>query len=498
MKIPIWEKIKSTLQRQEIPAPLSTIYAAINDLSQLWEVSDDRKSIYDDIDRMAKEDDYVAEAFDVLLSDIFPVKSFYDPLIDLECKDERVKREINLILKIAKMDSQIRNIGYNYLRYQNSYGEFIVYPNGRDLADLAIIPQVWSMYRNVDNHGRLKGGEPGQKNPGVCAYDQRDDTGKVIAEFRPFQIVHWRGAPYTKEGYGIPFLQSARKNWLRLQQIEDAMVRARIIRAYLKLIHHVPVPNDPTPEQIQQHINQYKRSLSKQAYNSLVSGLVEKSYIGNPVNEATDYYMPRNEMMQGKIDHIDPSNAQLQNLADVEYFQNRLFARLKVPKARLANERDVNAKATLIEQNTAYAATITGFQIDILTGIIELVNRALFLKGFPLDRLEYKLILPSPFVKNELERAKTDQLDASRMEKLARAKVLSRDTIRQQELGFDEKESSAEEEKVKAEMEEFPSGPTGLFASEVHTSDEILRELTQLKKEVKDNGSSDSKFIYRR
>lgn len=482
---------------RQAPAPLSTIYAMINDITKLWEVSDDRRSVYNDIDRMTSEDDYVAEAFDVLLSDIFSVKSFYEPVIGIECKDENLTKAIKRIKAAAKLEEQARNIGYKYLQNQNTFGEFIIYPNG-EIADLALIPQTWSMYRNVDIHGRLKDGKPGSKKPGTCPYDQRDDTGKVLAEFLPYQIIHWRGTPQTKEGHGIPFLKSARINWLRLQQLEDSLVRARIVRAYLKLIHHVPVPERSTLEQIIQHIDQYKRSILKQAYNSLSSSLVEKSYLNSPVNEGTDFYMPENSTMKGKIDSIDPSNAQLQNIVDIEYFQNRLFARLKVPKARLANERDVNAKATLVEQNTAYAATITGFQIDLITGFVELINRALFLEGYDLDRVEYKLLLPSPFVKNEVERARIEHLEATAAQKYKQANVLSADTIRQRYFDMDEKESAAEEEKVLGEKELFPSAPTGLFASQVPTNKDVLWELNQIRKELKDNGSSSNRIAYRR
>ncbi|HEC88451.1 MAG TPA: hypothetical protein ENI52_03950 [Thermoplasmata archaeon] len=488
-------EIKKT--KKTTPQPLSTIFALVNDITKLWQVKDDRKSIYDDIDRMYDEDDYVAEALDVLLSDIFALKSFYEPIIHVECKDENLLKKILKIKEKSKLEQQVRNIGYNFLKYGNTFCELIISPNGK-LVDFLLIPQTWSMYRNVDTHGRLRNGKPGQKKPGVCAYDQRDETGRVLAEFLAYQIIHFRNVPYDTKGYGIPFLKSARRNWLRLQQLEDSMVRARIIRAFLKLIHHVPVPDEPTLEQIEKHIEQYKRSIAKQAYHSLASELVEKSYISNPVNESTDFYMPTNSTMKGKIDAIDPSNAQLQNISDVEYFQNRLFARLKVPKARLANERDVNAKATLVEQNTAYAATITGFQIDLLAGFVEFINRALFFEGVDIDKVEYKLVLPSPFVKNEFDRARIENLEATVAQRYVQTKILSRDTARKIYLEMDDQKSSEEEEKIEREIEKFPSQTgTGIFASQIKTDEEVLKELYQLKKEIEKKNGNGNRLIYR-
>jgi hypothetical protein len=502
MKIPLLGLEIAKIKKQ--PVPQSIISTALNELTGFWnELSDKRGEVYRDIDRMLADDEYIAEAADVLLADLFPIKNFYEQIVGIETEDGQLQRDIEEIVHTAQLQINSRNIGYKHIAYQNVFVEFMLQPKSNEFGGIHVIPETWSVYRNVDKHGILQVGDPGAKKPGVCAYDQRDDAGNVIAEWYPWQIVHFRGVPFDKYGYGIPFLKAVRKNWIRLNMLEDHMAIARMVRAYLKIIHHVPVGDQASIEEIQAAIDLYKRSLRKGSVYSLANSLVERSHVNNPASVATDYFMPESEHMKGKIDTIDPTNAQLSNLADVEYFQNKMFARLKVPKARLANERDVNAKATLVEQNTAYASTITGFQIDLLTGFVELVNRALLLKGYDPAKVEYQLTLPSPFVKNELERAQIENHEASAADKYIRAGVLSRDTVRRMYVELDDKESAEEAEKVAQDTIDFPSfggfGGGGLFASvknnQIPVDDRVYRELYKLRQEVKNNGHNRTAIV---
>jgi hypothetical protein len=474
----------------------SVARAAIDDITKQWEFSDDRKTIYDDIDRMATSDEYVAEALDCLVSDTIPVKNWYESdFIEVESEDEGLKKRVLDILYRSDLKEQIRNICHGFLRYGNAHSEYLV--NGASFERIKYIPQAWSVYRNIDIHGELMNGDPGLKKVKVCAYDQRDDTGGFLAGFWPYQIIHWKSIPLDIDGNGIPFLQAARHNWLKMQYVEDALRRARIERAYSKLAHLIPVATNATNEEIEKVIAEYIKSISYKKLTSLADSALSKSFVASPKDVSTDFYLPVNEQMKGDIKVLDPSNPQLQNLADMDYFLNRLFARLKVPKARLANEADVRAKATMGEINTAYAATITGYQIDLLIGIYEMVNRTLFLEGVISDideRLQYKLILPSAFVKDEQTRAEIEDLESRAASNYIKAGVLSRDRVRQDYLSMDEDESAEEEQRVLGEKDVFPEPQPmgGLFAGQVKPDEEVLKELYALRKEVNDNGDKDS------
>jgi hypothetical protein len=491
MKLPFGAEITFGKKRQQMPTMTAVINAAVNDILRQWEISDDRKSIYDDVDRMIRSDEYVAEALDVLTGDCLPVKNFYDPILDIECEDEGLKKKVEAILKQSRIESQLKNIIYTKLKYNNAHGEFIVYAN-KKFSHLQLIPQTWSVYRNIDNHGQLLAGDPTSRKINYCAYDQRSDAGDFLIGFYQYQIIHWRGSPQDASGNGIPFLEAARKNWLRLQVLEDSMAIARVVRAYMKLIHYVPVGNRLTDEQMAKAIKDYKDSILEQEITTISNSVLQRNKVSYPTSVSSDIFVPQSETLKGDVKSIDPSNPQLQNLADMKYALNRLFARLKVPKARLANEEDVRAKATMYEINSAYAGTIAGEQIDILQGILDMVNRALFLDGIDIERAEFKLILPSPFVKNDRERAEIEKYEAETVAQYIKSNVMSRDMARQKYLGMDEKESEAEAEKVTAEKDIFPSsGGIGMFASKAIPDDMVLKELWQLKSALGGDGRKD-------
>ena len=478
----------------------STIYAAVNDIAEilnLWDVSGDRKDIFDDLDLMVESDPEIAQCLDILLGDMIPIRDPYEPILKItDCtwdggNDDKLREEIESIKKKAKLEHLLRTeITHKYLRYGNSYVEFCLYKDSSEFSKLMVIPQVWSVHRNVDKHGELKGGEPESKKIGECAYDQRSDSGQFLAGYKPYQMIHFRMAPYDKNGEGTPFLKALRRLWLRLQAAEDSMSIARLMRAFMKLVHHIPVPEGATPEQKRKFIEVYKRAQLKMRLRSInsTSGTVEDIMASKPTNVTTDYYSADSPTQKGGIDTIDPQNAQLQNISDVLYFHDQKCGRMKVPKARMGFEKDVNAKATLIEQFGAYAGEIVGFQLDQLIGCIDVFDRVLFLRGYDLDRLNYKIMLPSPFVKNELDRARIDHLDTGSGEKLIRNKILSRKRWLMDNYDLDEADAEAEAQQIVAEDALFPK-TVGLFASDSHTSENILQELYKLKQKVEGNGS---------
>ena len=487
-------------KKQEMPEPQHTVDAELNDLSRMWDITDDRRTVYQDIDRIAEGDEYGAEAIDALTSDILPVKNFHDDYILTECDDENLKKNVRRILDVSSIRSQLRNIIHYFLRYNNRQAEFLVYPS-KKFAGIKEIPQTWSVYRNIDTHGLLKGGDPKSGKINTCAYDQRDDAGGFKAGFYPYQIIHWRSVPYDKDGNGIPFLKAARHNWLKMAFTEDATRRARIVRAYMKFAHFIPIGTNATPEQRKKRIDDYKKSILKKEITYMENGAMKRKFIANPVEVETDFFFLVDENTKGDLKSFDPANAQLQNMTDMQYFLNRFFARLKVPKMRLANEGDVRAKATAGEINTSYAATVTGYQIDILIGIYDMVNRALFLDGIISDideRMKYKLILPSAFVKDDLTRARIEQLESLIVKNYVGSHAFSRDTMRQVYGDMSDKESAEEQERVENEMDLFPAPARGLMASDVIPPEQIMREITALRKEVSDNGGHSNRLAYRR
>lgn len=495
---------KAVAAPSEEEIPMAYVDAVVTELIGSWQTTDDRKRIYDDIDRMDAEDEFVSMSLDVLTSDVLAQRELWDEIIGIKCEDEGLTRKIQDILTRSKVKDNLKNDIRGLIKGGNRFGE-AVYSPGMQFKYLHPINQAWSVFINQDKHGVLMGGDPLAKKINFCAYDQRDNAGGFLAGFWPYQILHWRVSPVDAHGHGTPHLKSARRNWLRLQKLEDYAAVARLIRAYLKYVHYVPVSDLVNDKMVHKAINQYKKSMLKAEINSISGGVLQRSQKNNPYDVATDFFIPVSETSKGRVEMLDPTNTQLTNLADLEYAQNRLMGRLIVPKARMNLERDVNAKATLVLQNTAYGSSVLGFQYDYVRPLTEKIKFWLFLEGVDIDRAEFAITMPSPYIRDAKEDAEIADL-MSKAEALAvKAGISSRSRIRKEDHGLTDEESQAEELEILREKTLFPdpvSSFGGLFGKggdalpnqvEVRSSQipvlyEVMHGLYDIRKKLKGNG----------
>jgi hypothetical protein len=271
----------------------SYMRTAIETIYSGFQVSDDRLRVWADIERMVGGDEFAAEAVDCLVGDILRVTSLYDQIVTVECEDENLKGVCEEIIKRSGIQSQARQIAYPLVKLHNSYAEFVIDGQAR-FNRIVPIQSPKTIYRNTDVHGQLLGGSPDERTVGKCAYDQRDITNRFLAGFYPWQIVHWRVPPYDDYGYGIPFLKAARANWLKLCMTEDTLPLARLLRAYMKLVHEVPVPDNATPEMIDQIMEEYKKRLLTKQFNLVADSVLSRQNTPSPYRVDTDFFLPKN------------------------------------------------------------------------------------------------------------------------------------------------------------------------------------------------------------
>jgi hypothetical protein len=89
-------------------------------------------------------------------------------------------------------------------------------------------------------------------------------------------------------------------------------------------------------------------------------------------------------------------------LADVEYFRNKKFAGVKVPKAYLSHEKDVRARAMITEQDVQFARTVRRVQVALIAGLHKLFDFALMTRGVDPSKVEYEIQLPTLSTIDEL------------------------------------------------------------------------------------------------
>jgi len=133
----------------------------------------------------------------------------------------------------------------------------------------------------------------------------------------------------------LSYLHKAIKPVNQLRMIEDAVVIYRIARAPERRIFYIDVGNLP-----KQKAEQYLKDIMTRYKNKLVydanTGEVRDDRKHQSMLE--DYWLPRREGGRGTEITTLPGGENLGELADVEYFQKKLYKSLNVPVSRLESE----------------------------------------------------------------------------------------------------------------------------------------------------------------
>jgi Bacteriophage T4-like portal protein (Gp20) len=242
--------------------------------------------------------------------------------------------------------------------------------------------------------------------PEQCAFDQRDseDEDVVVAAFYPWQIVHARLNWDGFSAYGRSHVRVSRSTWKKLRALEEAMVIARLTRAYMKLVFYI----DSTglgPAEKQRLVQDFKRAVQTR-------GRIDNKRDAN-FQVMTDFFMTsgyvnfQNQPLAqlSKIDVIDPKNGDLHQIDDVHFLHRKFVSTLRVPPAHMGYERELNAKATLTQQDVQYVRYLRSLQQLVGQALEQVYDTALALRGIDPSTAEYRIAWPMLKATDELSAA---------------------------------------------------------------------------------------------
>jgi len=141
------------------------------------------------------------------------------------------------------------------------------------------------------------------------------------------------------KGNVLSYLHKAIKSLNQLRMIEDSLVIYRLSRAPERRIFYIDVGNLPKVK-----AEQYLREVMSRYRNKLVydanTGEVRDDRKFMSMME--DFWLPRREGGRGTEITTLPGGQNLGELADIEYFQKKLYRALSVPESRIANDGGFN------------------------------------------------------------------------------------------------------------------------------------------------------------
>ena len=358
-----------------------------------------RFAAYRDYDLMDAEQPEVSAALDVIAE--FSTQSD-DPkaeTFNIQSEDEELSDYLHEKVKLLCLEQVVTPTAREVMKYGGTFWELVASDQG-EITGVKPLPPT-TMIRNEDKWGIL------MKN----AFTQIDPkTQQNVANFTSWQIVHGRYHKVHGRMYGSSLLEPGRAVYKKLQLVEDGLVIGRLYRSHLRYLFQIPVEG-MSANAAEEFIRKKKQEFRKRQRYNPSTGKVEM--FDSPITADEDFYIGvRKEGVQADVKVIQGQD--VGTITDIEYLQNKLFAVLKVPKAILGFERDINAKATLTEQDVNFARTLRRVQQVVGDMIRETLRRVMICDGVDPDKVpEWTIILPPVSTTDDMRQWQIEALKAN-------------------------------------------------------------------------------------
>jgi hypothetical protein len=315
-----------------------------------------RRELFRDYDAM-DNDPIIASALDIY-ADESTTKDEYGDVIQIKSTNENVREVLhNLFYDVMNVEFNL----WPWIRNMVKYGDaFLALEMAEGKGIINVMP--YSIY-NVE---RLEGTDPHNKNY-VKFKVELDQHGKK--EYENYEMAHFRLLSDTNFlPYGKAMIENARRIWKQLTLMEDAMLIHRIMRAPEKRVFKIDIGNIP-PQEVDNYMQKIINKMKKTPFVNKDTGDYNLKY--NIQNLTEDFFLPVRGSDSGtSIENLQ--GLEYAAIEDIEYLKAKLFAALRVPKAYLSYDENVNGKATLAAEDVRFARTIERIQRTVVSELTKI------------------------------------------------------------------------------------------------------------------------------
>ena len=366
-------------------------------------------------------DPILASALDIY-SDESTMKNENGDILDIRSDNEQVREVLhNLFYDVINIEFNL----WPWIRSMNKYGDFFL---KLDIAEKygvvgvePMSPYAVSREEGVNPdlpHEVTFNVEDGNK---TTSYNKNQNT------LKNYEVAHFRMLTDSNFlPYGKSMIEAARKIWKQLTLMEDAMLIHRIMRAPEKRIFKIDIGNIP-PAEVDNYMQQLINKMKKTPYIDQNSGEYNLKF--NMMNMMEDFYLPVRGGDSGtQIESL--SGMEYNAIDDVEYLRNKMMAALRIPKAFLGYDENIEGKATLAQEDVRFARTIERIQRIVLSELTKIAIVHLYTQGFDKeDLVGFELDLTNPSIVYEQEKVALWNEKISLAESMKGTKLISEDWI---------------------------------------------------------------------
>jgi hypothetical protein len=351
-------------------------------------------------------DDYgeIATALDILADDATQPDSVLHRTIWITSSDKTLQNNLDdLFNRTLRMDEEIWEIARTLCKYGNDYEELLVNADGVRGINYLPPPTVRRLETPKgdligfmqDFKGRFDFTNNDFQRSLSAKFDMSvspDPTSQPVAAFESWEVVHFRlRGKERRSVYGHSALEAARWIWKRLMLLEDAALVYRLQRAPERFAFYVDVGDLP-PQEALAFVNRVRQNFRKKRFVDPGTGKLNLKF--DALSQDEDFFVPtRKGVDSTRIETLGAP--QWQAMDDIEYFRDKLFSAIKVPKAYLGQESGV-ARAVLSSEDVRFARTVLRIQRELKNGLRKVARVHLSALGLDPYAVDYDINMTVP------------------------------------------------------------------------------------------------------
>ena len=377
-----------------------------------------RDQLYQIYDEMDDSVAYVTSALDIISDDATQPDDDGN-LIYIETENSKVRHIIEDLFEDLEIDSKLSK----WARAVAKYGDLFVRVYGSTEGDTKGISSIDdTIYPSAvirkDFRGKLVAFSSNEsalndtydppwtyvhfRHKGDLSPSRNKRTGSVNGE-----------DVSLSSSYGQSILKAAVKVYTQLRFVENMILLSRLTNSIRRNIFAINV-GETDPNSAFELIKNYADLLKKDINFKLDEDLYSTSKHTSSYDE--DIFIPVSDPKNDMTITSVGGDVNIPEQYDLEYLQNKLFAALKIPKAYLNYEQDLNARSTLIQLDIRYARSVGQLQTTLITGLTRLVKIHLAYIGMDPEMVDFKIQLTGVSAIDQESRLeqKTQRISAAR------------------------------------------------------------------------------------
>ena len=359
-----------------------------------------RTQLYSDYDIM-DQDAIIASALDII-ADECTLKNDLGEVLQIKSSDDNIQKILyNLFYDVLNIEFNL----WSWTRQMCKYGDFFLKLEiSEKFGVFNVIPYAaYHIQRqenfDVDNPTKVvfnynPDGFFGGNSSGY--YYTPNEQNQNVVEFDNYEIAHFRLlSDMNYLPYGRSYLEPGRKLFKQYTMMEDAMLIHRIARAPEKRIFYINVGSIP-PNEVENFMQKTISTMKRTPLIDEQTGEYNLKY--NMQNLMEDFYIPvRGNDQATKIDTT--KGLDYDGIEDVKYLREKLFAALKIPKAFLGYDENLQGKATLAAEDIRFGRTIDRIQRILLSELYKIALVHLYSQGYRDEQMtNFELDLTTPSI----------------------------------------------------------------------------------------------------